>query len=1276
MLEISLLGSFQVKVNGQPSAAFAYDKLRALLAYLSVESKTKHSREALATMLWPTQMSADAKRNLRLALFNVRRVLGDTDAGTPYLVATQKSLHLNPAAPYWLDVTKFAAPLPVAPAVPDTEYCRHCIAQGELQIALYRGPFLDGLSVSDTQDFEDWLYPRREALHRQALVLLERLAACHEQLGDYASALKHAERYALLEPWDEGGHRRLMQLLALNGGAGAALIHYEATRRLLERDLGVAPQERTRALADAIREGKFDAAPIIEPRLAPNTTSPAERRQVTVLYCELTITAADDPEKAMELLHAPQARCVEIIRQFAGHIVQTHGGGFLAYFGYPQAHEYAARRAVQAALALTREATRGVQIRVGIHTGLVIAGGELSMPDSSGGTSALAIQLRHGVAHDEVAISHETQRVVAGYFDCIDLGAQSLPGIEHPVEIFKVLRESGARTRLEAAAQLTPMVGRGAEIAELMGRWVESAHGAGHVVLVQGEAGMGKSRLLHALKERLTDQAHVVRELFCFPEYSQSPFHPLITTLEAIFGFQQGEAPEAKFAKLANYLEVHYPASHQAAVPLLGQLLSLPLTGHDRDTGLSPQKQREQTIAVLLELLQTLAKAQPMLLILEDVHWIDPSTLEFLTRFVKQTSRGATLTLLTSRPGFAPPWKETLHSMLVLAPLVETEVAQLIASISANVPAATVQRMVERADGVPLFAEEMAKIASLGQQARIPATLHDLLAARMDDMGEAKTTAQLAATLGREFDLDLLQQVFQRGPAVLERTLIALQDAGLVLKLNESSFQFKHALMQEAAYQSQTKSDRQATHQRAAQALQDNFPAIVEAQPERLAQHFSLSGNTRQAIEYWIKAGQRAREHSAHIEAMGHFNSALQLLMASPSEPDRDREELKIQTALFRLLHATKGFGSQEAKQASERISGLGEQMGDGGEFFMAKWALAMNAIGTAGSLETKGLKAAMQLLNMVDDDPLRQQAAHYAVANASFWLGEFESTRVHAEQAITLFHPSQIPSQLEKFGENLALSCAGYLSWALYFLGFPDQAHSVCQRMLEQSRQLAHPHTLSATLAISAVLYRWLRKPAEALSLSAEAIAISRQYDFFVWLHAGEMTSGWAHVMHGRKEGLAEIKSSIVGMRTSASGLPVVFLATSADASLYLKRPEEALDLLEQAQTDAQSTGDNHFTAELHRLAGECLLASSPLNAEQAEACFHQALHISRKQQAKSLELRAAMSMARLWQQQGKGADGRRLVGETYRWFSEGFDSHDLTEAKALLESLEQPKP
>lgn len=1218
-LSLALLGACEVRIDGRPVHAVAYVRMRALLAYLAVERERDHPRTDLAAMLWPGNDHVTARGNLRRTLADLRRAL-EAPLGMTLFVASKDTIRLVPA--FSIDVRDFAggAARNVREALPD-----------EAAIALYRGEFLAGLSLPDCPQFDEWASMQREALHCHALALLERLWRRYSMAGDNGKALRFVLRHAELEPWDEDVHRQAMLLYARDGQKSAALEQYANCRRILRDELASSPGKETEQLAERIRNGEWDAAlPVQEQNpSSPGPTPQAERRPVTVLYCELTPTETEDPDEAAQLLGPPRERCSQIIRRHSGYVASTHGGGLLAYFGYPRADESAARHAVRAALAITRDAAPEIEIRVGIHSGLVIAGGQPDLPDAVGRTSKLAARLRHSAAKNQVSISQQTRRVVAGYFDCTSLGVQQVSGFSQPLEVFRVDGETGARTRLDGVERLTPLFGRQAEIDRLLALWQETKNGSRRFVCIRGEPGIGKTRLVRALIERVEGDANVVRELRCFPEFEQSPFHPVIAMIEACLGFARTDTPEDRFRKLSAHFETHHRESAPIGVPLLARLLSIALQGNYRAPRASPQKQKEQTVALLLDQLNPPLSSRPALLIVEDLHWIDPSSIELLHRFIERKDKRPVFAVFTYRPEFVAPWRPRGASIMELAPLAESDARQMIASITEQVSAATARLIVEGSDGVPLFIEEMTKLACTDNSAGIPPTLHDLLAARIDRLGAAKYTAQLAATLGREFDLTLLAKVFPRERGNLEDSLKALRDAGLTLELNASTQQFKHALIREAAYQSQTKADIQAAHQRVAEVLAREFPDVVASRPEQLAQHFSAGGQTRLAIEYWTKAGRRAAQYSAHAEAIENFNTGLRLLPGLQPGANRDLLEFNILVNLCPSLYAAVGYGSEEATRANARLAVLAEIVGDGPDLFQAKWAVVMNTIANAGSRDVP--PRAMHLLGSAGDDPLRKQAAHYAVADAAFWLGEFELARSHTEASITFYRPAQHQDLLARFGEDLSVSCAAYLAWASYFLGFAERARLTCNRMLGRARELDHPHTLALALCFASVLHRWMDDRENTLILSAETVEVSRKYGFSVWLAAGEMTHGWALARRGRHEGIAELDSSVAGMKKAIGGISVVFLSALAEAYLHLGLYDRSLATVDAAKQEAARTGDGHFSAELCRLEGECLLALSAKNARRAKACFDQARSISRAQGAKSLQLLAEASMARM---------------------------------------------
>lgn len=1235
-LALSFLGGYEVRLNGQPLGGISYATMRALLAYLAVERERDHPRDELAAMLWPANDAATARGNLRRTLADLRRVIevpmvaglvAGMGAGRELFIAQRETIRLLPA--FALDVRDFAnsAVSGAGPAaMPD-----------DAAIELYRGEFLAGFSLPECPRFEEWAGMQREALHCLALALLEKLWRRHSQAGDTGRALRLVLRHAELEPWDEDVHRQAMLLYARNGQKAAALEQYEICRRSLQAELGTEPARQTQELAARIRAGDIAPAIVVPPDAGSAAQAAAERRPVTVLYCELDAGEAADPDEALEQLAPLREACAQLIREHGGHVTATQSGSLLGYFGYPRASERAALQAVQAALATTRLGTTAVSVRVGVHSGLVIAGGEARLPDAVGRTSKLAARLHHDVAGSQVCISAQTHDVVRGFFECASLGEQRISGFAEPVEIFAVRRATGARTRLDASAQLTPLFGREHELAQLQAAWEAAAAGRPGCVLVCGEPGMGKTRLLHSLAQQAGAASACVRELRCFPEYVQSPFQPVLVMLETLFGFEPADSPGQRFERLRRHFETVDTRTRAAqAVPLLAQLLALPLGRGYAAPRSSLQRQKEQTVELLVQLLTGPESGPPRLLVIEDLHWMDPSSLELLVKLVErpvpQGAPGTLLAVFSCRPEFIAPWRADRVTRLELLPLAQAEARRMVHAIAPDTAADLAQRIVERCDGVPLFIEEMSRLAASGRLASIPPTLHDLLAERIDRLGEARYSAQLAATLGRQFDVDLLARVHPGPRATLDAHLDNLRLAGLTEPLDATTQQFRHALIQEAAYQSQPRPALQAAHRRVAEILQGDYAERVAARPELLARHLSASGAVRAAIPWWTLAGQRAARYSAHAEAIGHFNQGLELIASLPPDGERDALEFNILVYLCPTLYAAAGYGSEQATRANARLAEVVERMGERPELFEARWAMVMNTIANAGSRQVP--PRARLLVPLAGADPLRGQAAHYAVADAAFWLGEFREAHRHTQAALALYRPEQHPGLLERFGEDLSVSCAAYLAWSQHFLGESALARQTAAAMLAKARALDHPHTLALALCFASVLHRWMDDVEPAHDLGAETIEVSRRYGFSVWAAAGDMAHGWALARRGEARGIGLLESGIAGMRQAIGGISVVFLSALAEGWRHLGEPARALAVLADCHREVERTGDGHYLAELHRLEGECRLECSaqPPAAEQeaARRCFEQALAVSRRQQALALERLARAALER----------------------------------------------
>lgn len=1271
-LTVRLLGGITLERNKEP-CELAYAKGRALLAYLAAEPGRAHARESLADMFWPDLAREAALTNLRQVLHDMRKVL-NVDSSAPLLLqVNRETVCLNLVAGLEIDLTEFSAPAPACPAKPCLTHCTPCLAQMEAQAEQYRGEFLAGCTLPECPEFEEWLQAQRESLHLRALVLLGHLSDCHERVGDPGKSLTFALRFHRLEPWSETGLRRVMRLQARNGNHTGALATYEISCRTLKKELDVLPGADTQALAESIR--REEILPTVNRAAAPPAAAwlplVEERRQVTVLYCRLVPIGIENPDEVLSLLRAPQARCPEIVQAYGGHLVQAYGGGFLAYFGYPQARENAALLAVQAALAVTSTTFAGIELNVGIHTGMVISGGDPPVPDAIGATSGLAIRLRQLAGCGEVAISGATHHLVAGYFDCTSLGYQSLPGSSRPLEVFRVDRSSGARDRLEAATTLTPLIGRQDEIATLHTLWQNACQGAQRFVLLRGEAGIGKSRLVLALKAALQTQVHALRKIRCFPEHIQSPFYPLTALLGNPLAFAPEDSPQARFDKLASNMEALHAGDDIEAVALFASMLGLPVRLPYRELTSSPQQQREKLLATTLDRLCTLAARQPVLLVVEDLHWADPSTLEFLTRLVTQPRQVPLLTVFTARPQFQSPWHASVVPVLELHALDDLHTAALIAAVAPALGPATVRGIVERADGIPLFTEELARESVDQIQSAIPSSLQDLLAARLGGLGRAKIVAQGAASIGREFSVKLLRTIVPVDTAELSQLLRQLQGARLLQDGAGDVLQFRHALIAEAAYQSQTRDEREAVHRRIAAALRVG-DAVVR--PELLAQHLAAGGEIRVAIACWIEAGKLALQHSASHEAVTHFQSGLVLIAGLPAGAERMRLELDLQIGLGSAACAAQGYASPTGSAAYAHAIALCSEHESSPDMFCSVWGLWASSSSRDGYAAAFKLAQQLQRMAGKSGDSVQAQQAHFAIANTLYWQGEFTTALTHLERAGLLYRSEHHASHVDGFGEDAGVTSGAYRSWVLWFLGFPEQARQASAQSLALARQLDHPFSLAYALTFAAILHCRLRESEAALTLAEETLRVANDHGFPLWQIGATLARGWTLAQQGDDQGAESMRQCVEAMRAAMGGVTLLLLGSLVDAHLSLGACEAALAVHGEAVAVAEAFGDSHVEAELHRLKGEALLGLTQAGTscdEAVEACFQRALAVARQQQAKSFELRAAISLARLWQAQGRHDAARRLLGTVYNGFSEGFDTTDLRDARALLDSL-----
>jgi predicted ATPase len=840
------------------------------------------------------------------------------------------------------------------------------------------------------------------------------------------------------------------------------------------------------------------------------------------------------------------------------------------------------------------------------------------------------------------------------------------------------------------------LVGRDEELGLLRRRWEQSKEGLGQVVLIRGEAGIGKSSLVEAMRAQVRREGFTRVAVRCSPYHTNSALYPVIEHVQRVFQLQRDDPPAAKLDKLERTLRTsRLPL--EDVVPLFAALLSVPLPeARYAAVRLDPQQQKQQTYDALVAWTLEEAERQPVLVVWEDLHWADPSTLEYLGLLLDQSRTSAILNLLTFRPEFMPPWPSRSHmTPLTLNRLERPQVEALITHLAGGkaLPAEVVAYIVARTDGVPLFVEELTKMLLesdfLHQEAErytltgplsavaIPTTLQDSLMARLDRLPMIREVAQLGAVLGREFAYEMLRTLAGVEETLLQERLAQLVDTELLYQRGRpprAKYIFKHALVQDAAYASLLKSTRQQYHQQVAQMLEARFPDTVETEPELVAHHYTEAGCYAQAVGYWEQAGQRAMQRSANVEAIAHLRQGIELLTTLPDPPARLQAELTLQTTLGPALMATRGYAAPEVAATYNRARALCEQAGDTSELFPVLWGMSL--LYMARAEHETGRELGEQCLSLAQrlDDPALLLEAHLILGVSWFLVGQLSQAYTHLEQGMRLYDPHQHHALAFRYGNfDPGVSCPAYAGWTLWVQGYPDQALERANAALTLAQNLEHPYTLARGLYWTTILHQ-LRREWQVVSERAEmALTVATAQQVALVLAVGPIMRGWALAMQGQgAEGLTQLRQGLDAYRaTGAAFQRPHFLSMLAEVHGSLGQPEAGLTALSEALALVEKTGERYYEAELHRLKGELLLQQAAPEASHAEACFQQALDIARCQQAKSLELRAAMSLGRLWQQQGKRQEAQALLAEVYHWFTEGFDTADLQEAKALLHAV-----
>ncbi len=1084
------------------------------------------------------------------------------------------------------------------------------------------------------------------------------------------------------------------------------------------KDLGVGAVGHRRKLFDAIAEipgASDEAASDAQPSPILGVTG-AERRQLTVLVCDLVgstaLASRLDPEDMRRIIADYDRCCASAVASKGGYVAKYMGDGVLAYFGYPEAKERDPELAVEAGLTIV-EAVPDLQtpagsplhVRVGIATGLVVVGdlvgeGESEERGVVGATPIVAARLQAIADPDSVVISEGTRQLLGSLYDLRDLGAVELKGLPAPTRAWAVLRPSAVESRFEAfhASRLTAFVGREDESERLLRHWEKAKAGEGQVVLLVGEPGVGKSRLVAEFLKRVESEPQNRLRCYCSPQRQDSALHPIIGMIERTAAFAPDDAPAARLDKLDAFLRRTATDANDAA--LFADMLSLRNDGRYPVLDIRPPQRRQRIMKALLAQIDALMRDEPMLMVVEDGHWADPTTLELLGRLVDRITSLRALLLVIFRSETIAPWRGRSHlTELAIHRLTNHEIGAVIDDVTGGtyLPNDTREEIVRRADGVPLFAEEITKAVleareegqgkagapDLGRAPAVPPSLQASLSARLDRLGPAKRLAQIAATIGRESSYPLLAFVANQPASELEEALERLVQAGLLLREGRpplASYRFKHALLQDLAYGALLREPKRQLHARIAEALETKFREICETQPELLAHHCSKAGLCEKAAAMWARAGRASLKRSALVEAESDFVRAL-AETAGASTPALRREEISCQIGLASTLLLGRGYASPEAKLALSRALALIEQATALGEpvegplaLFTTLHGLWVTSIVRASGDATRQL--ADQCLALAERAGAKGEliAGHRAVGQTLLFSGDFIGSRAHFDTAIALFDPMEDKQETRYGGDHWSTALAARAA-ALWTLGYPDAAQADTAQGLLFARKFGHTLTLGNNLIFAAWTHFCCGCFATAKAQADETVALADQKGEPFYKAFGLLMQALSSSAEGDAESaVMRMTSTLADYRASgATLLTAHILSYLANACAKLGWSDEAWRCIEDATSMLETTNERWCEADILRIAGEIALAAPERDAARAEAYFGRALAVARSEQAKSWELRVATSRARLWRDQDRRAEARDLLASVYDWFTEGFDTRDLREARAVLDELKE---
>lgn len=1045
-----------------------------------------------------------------------------------------------------------------------------------------------------------------------------------------------------------------------------------------------------------------------------NESKYAERKQLTVLFSDLAgstrMSDILDPEDMRDILREYQTVCSNIIKSYDGFVAKFLGDGILAYFGYPEAHEDDAGRSVRAGLSII-EAMKsysekfikqfGVRtdVRIGIHTGLVVVGDMggsqfLEADAIVGKTPNLAARIQTTAELNTVYISESTKKLLGVFFECENLGSHDLKGISKPVNLYQVLHERTGASRFEVLSdKLTPFTGRKEEIRQLQEGWAKAEEGKGQVFIINGEAGIGKSRIVHYMKEFNANQKNSwLTEIRCSQYFSNSSLYPIIDMMErVVLGYSQDESPEGKLLKLEGWSSQY--GTNEEIVPLFAPLLSIPLSEKYSPSNLTPVKLKEKTIDLLISILLKRSETQPVLFIVEDLHWADPSTLELLSKFIDRCTESHILAIFTHRPQFTHDWGDYPSvSVINLNRLKSKESKEVVNKITGGkyIPENAIEYILDKTDGIPLFLEELTammleeemftesdgkyKLSSPLATLPVPNTLNDLLFTKLDRMKEAKAVAQLAAAIGREFSFSMLQNIPGEHHKDLKSNLDKLVDSGLLYQKighSDTLYVFKHALIRDSAYSSLLKSSRRTIHRIIADSFVKHRSDIVEAQPELIAYHYSKSHSPLEAMSYWQKAGEFAIHRSAMPEAISHLTEAIEESTFLPEGPEKLGGELMAQTYLGLANMQAWGYGHPDVETAFTRARDLCKLMGDPPQIFPVLHGLVKFKL-VRGEYET-GLNLGKQLQKTAEetkDDNLLIEAL-YVVGAAQFWMGDTVKSMTNLTQLVDLYTYEDHKHHASIYGEDPCVTALSHNLWQKAVCGRYAQSLEDLNKAESLVDHLQHPWSTDYFLTCKTHLFSVVHDYEKTENAAVEFLKSATEHGFPWWVANANINLGWAMAHRGkRKKGLELAVENVKLWRMMGAELATTnFYLKIGEIHLLDSNYENALNAINEALNICYTTREGLYEAEIHRVKGIALARQNKVDEAFLE--FEIAIKLATKRNHNLWLLKSTMSHIRLCAKHDHPQKHLSLLKDTLNKFDYTHGQRDIVQANKLISSI-----